>query len=354
MTSEPLRILLLSDGRPGHYHLAEGVCAALRRLRPVAVTTVRVNRRRRMPTRLALPAMRNGVLGPALALRLGYGLSAGDLPAADLVISAGGDTIAANVAAAALLGVPNIYCGTLKHAAPADVALTVSSYARHAGLPGHIVCLKPTAMDPDTLGRPVVIPTFGPANIPKTAVLLIGGDSGLFTYTSGEWHGLLAFLTASHAAHGTRWLVSTSRRTPDWVADAAGAAATNTSSGIAEVLDYRTAGPGTLPGLLARAGVVLCTEDSSTMISETIAARLPVVGIAPAAHSFKPEEADYRALMIERGWARFIALGELTPDRFLAELATVTPLTDNHLTLLAAQLAERLPELASNGRTGGG
>ena len=48
MIGEPLRILLLSDGRPGHYHLAEGVCAALRRSRPVDVTTVRVNRRRRM------------------------------------------------------------------------------------------------------------------------------------------------------------------------------------------------------------------------------------------------------------------------------------------------------------------
>ena len=117
------------------------------------------------------------------------------------------------------------------------------------------------------------------------------------------------------------------------------------SGAIAELLDYRKAGPGTLPRLMARADVVLCTENSSTMISEAIAARLPVVGIAPRQHSFKPEEADYRALMIARGWARFVPLAEMTPDRLLTELAQVKPLAENHLVSLAQTLSERLPGL---------
>ena len=118
-----------------------------------------------------------------------------------------------------------------------------------------------------------------------------------------------------------------------------------TQGPIADFLDYRKAGPGTLPRFMARADVVLCTEDSSTMISETIAARLPVVGTAPRQHSFKPEEAEYRALMIARGWARFVPLAELSPDRFLAELVKVTPLAENHLVSLAQTLAARLPGL---------
>ena len=32
-----LTALLLSDGRPGHYHLSEGVIAAAQRLQPVSV-----------------------------------------------------------------------------------------------------------------------------------------------------------------------------------------------------------------------------------------------------------------------------------------------------------------------------
>jgi uncharacterized protein len=341
----PLRILLLSDGRPGHYHLAEGLCAALRRLRPVDVTTTVI--KRRLPTRVLVAGMRTGILTPAMALRLGYGFAAKSVPPADLVISAGGDTIAANVAAARLLGAPNIFCGTLRHAAPEEFSLIVSSYARHEHLARHIVCLKPTAMDPDALGRPKDIPAFGPSRPPSVAALLIGGDSGLFRYTIDEWRALLAFVSAQHAAHGTRWLISTSRRTPEWVADAvAQAQGAGVGTGaIEELLDYRKAGPGTLPRLLARADVVLCTEDSSTMISETIAARLPVVGIAPRQHSFKSEEADYRALMIARGWARFAPLAEMTPDRLLTELAQVKPLSENHLVSLSKTLAERLPEL---------
>lgn len=339
-----LRVLLLSDGRPGHYHLAEGVCAALRRLRPIDVTTLRIDRGR-MPTRLLTGALRAGLMTPAMVLRAGYGVSRATVPEADLVISAGGDTIAANVAAARLTGAPNIFCGTLRHATPAEMTLTVSSYARHESRPGHIVCLKPTAMDPDELGRPAVVPAFGPLHPPRTAALLIGGDSGLFHYTQAEWRRLITFLAEQHAAHGTRWLVSTSRRTPDAVADAIGDAGADARSGVAEVLDYRTAGPGTLPRLMGSADVVLCTEDSSTMISETIAARLPVVGISPADHAFKPEEADYRALMIARGWARFVPLAELTPESFLKELARVRPLAENHLAMLAEALSQRMPRL---------
>jgi uncharacterized protein len=346
---KPLRILLLSDGRPGHYHLAEGVCAALRRLRPVEVVTVDVQRRKRGPTRLLMRLLNAGLSSPAIVLRLGYGLGRAELPAADIIISAGGDTIAANAAGARLLGAANIFCGTLRHAAPLDFSLIISSYARHERLARHIVCLKPTAMDPDALGRPKDIPAFGPAHPPRLAALLIGGDSGLFRYSREEWHSLLAFVTAQHAAHGTRWLISTSRRTPEWVADAIGQIRGEGKGAIAELLDYRKAGPGTLPRLMARADAVLCTEDSSTMVSETIAARLPVVGVAPLHHSFKSEEADYRSLMIERRWARFMPLVQLTPESFLAALSEVTPLAGNHLDSLARMLAERLPEIAGPG-----
>ena len=38
----PLKALLLSDGRPGHYHLAEGVLAAVARLRPVETVRLEI------------------------------------------------------------------------------------------------------------------------------------------------------------------------------------------------------------------------------------------------------------------------------------------------------------------------
>ena len=67
---------------------------------------------------------------------------------------------------------------------------------------------------------------------------------------------------------------------------------------VARFIDYRTQGPGTLPEVFGKAEVILCTEDSSTMISEAVSARLPVVGVAPRAHRFTDEERSYREFLI--------------------------------------------------------
>ena len=139
------------------------------------------------------------------------------------------------------------------------------------------------------------VPRYGPERHPKLAGLLIGGNAGPFRYRREEWERLLAFIAEISKAWGTRWLISTSRRTPDYVADRIAELAKDESV-VARFIDYRTAGPGTLPEIFATAEIIVCTEDSSTMISEAVSARLPVVGVAPAAHRFTDEEQDYREL----------------------------------------------------------
>ena len=61
---------------------------------------------------------------------------------------------------------------------------------------------------------------------------------------------------------------------PDFVADRVAELAKNDSV-IAHFIDYRTAGPGTLPDVFRKAEVIVCTENSSTMVSEAVSARLP-------------------------------------------------------------------------------
>lgn len=334
----PLRIVIISDDRPGHYHLADGVAAAIGRRVPTSVTRIGIERRKLAPGRLLALALSAGVSPPWL-LRVGYGLDANVVPPADVVISAGGDTLVATVAAARWLGAESIYCGTLRHLPPEQLSLVVSSYARHAALPRHIVTLKPSGLDPDTL------PRREPRNAEPRAGLLIGGPSGLFRWEPDEWQALEAFLTASHASDGTRWIVSTSRRTPDEVANAFAGLAKRTDGPIAELIDFRTAGPGTLPRLFASVDHVLATEDSSTMISEAIAARVPTVGVSPRTHAFKPEERDYRDLLRSKGWFRPVPLAELTPERFRTAIAEVRPIEGNHLDRLADLIEARLPRL---------
>lgn len=335
----PLNVLLLSDDRPGHYHLSEGVVTAISRLRPTDVTRRAVRRRGWIPTRTLAQLMIAGMRPKAL-LSLGYGIDAQKLPAADIIVSAGGETQVANAAIAQLTGAMNIFCGSLRRLPPEAFSLVISSYAKHASLPRHVVALKPSGFDPGRLRGTRAANSFkGPARL---AGALIGGNSGLFRFQHADWQDLLHFLQASFAAHRTRWLVSTSRRSPNGIADDLAAMARQPDGPIAEFVDYRVAGPGTLARVFEQAEVILCTEDSSTMISEAVCARLPVVGVAPRRHEFDDEERGYRDFMRENGWSRSLPLSELTPERFLAEVAQITPLRENHLDRLAATLRERL------------
>jgi len=339
-----LRILHLSDGRPGHYHLAEGVMAALSRLRPLEVRSLHINRRKLVPARYLRALATKPWCPPERVLSAGYGLDAASLPDADLVISSGGETLPANLAVKRLLGAENIFIGSTRKVGTEAFSLIVSSYARHEGMPRHLVTLKPSAVDPDELGRPREVPVCGPENPPQLAGLLIGGDSGLFKYRDGEWHRLFVFARETSRAWGTRWLVSTSRRTPPQIAQAAFDLAKDKDT-VADFIDYKLAGPGTLPKILSRADAIVCSEDSSTMVSEAVWARLPVVGVSPERHAFKPEEADYRRTMLENNWARFMPIADLSVERFGKRLGEIRVIEANPLDDLAGRLQKALPQI---------
>jgi uncharacterized protein len=207
-----------------------------------------------------------------------------------------------------------------------------------------MVVLKPSSIDPDALGRPKTVPRYGDADKPKLAGLLIGGNAGPFKYKREEWDLLLDFARDISKAWGTRWLVSTSRRTPDFLADRIAELAKDDGV-IARFIDFRTAGPGTLPEIFGNADVIVCTEDSSTMISEAVSARLPVIGVAPTAHRFTDEEQLYRDFLINNNWCRVLPIADLTPDTFAQALSEIEPLQENPLDALAAKLKQRLPQL---------
>ncbi|HEX5931928.1 MAG TPA: ELM1/GtrOC1 family putative glycosyltransferase [Methyloceanibacter sp.] len=342
---KPLRVVFLADTRPGHFHVAQGVIAALERLRPVEVTRIEVKRKWIVPTRWLRRRITAKTFFPPRMLRMAYRIDAYALPKADLVVSAGGETQMPNICVARFLDIPSIFCGSLlRGLSPENFSLIISSYERDATSPRHLVVLKPSSIDPEALGRPKIVPRYGPGKRPELAGLLIGGNAGPFRYRRAEWERLLAFAGDVSRAWGTRWLVSTSRRTPDFVADRVAELAAN-SGIVSRFIDYRKAGPGTLPEVFSQAEVIVCTEDSSTMISEAVCARLPVVGAAPSAHRFTDEEQEYRDFLVRNDWCRVLPIAELTPDTFARALSEIEVLQENPLDALAAKLKERLPDL---------
>ena len=337
-----LTALLLTDGRPGHYHLSEGVIAAVRRLRDVDV--VRLPVRRRGSGRLVALLSNTGCPAEWL-LRLIYGLAPSQIPSADFIVSAGAETLGASIAMARLTGAPNIFCGTLRRYRPDGLSLVLTSYASHARRPRHVMVLKPCALSRKDVAR---FPTrLAGAAVPRTMGLLLGGQSGECRYDTDEWEQLLDFAERSYQTLGIRWVVSNSRRTPQAVSEMVAARVAAGSGSIASFIDVRITGPGTLGRVLERVEAVVCTDDSSTMISECVSAGLPVLGARPRRAKFTPDEQSYRAYLIGNGWHRSVPIAGLAPDALLNEMARIRPLTDNPLDHLASVIRERIPELFS-------
>lgn len=338
----PLRVLILSDGRPGHFHLSEGIAAAIERLRPIELSRIGV-RRRGWPGRV-LAGLVNAGMPPATVLRVVYGVDDRRLPDCDLIVSAGAETLAANISLSRLRQVPNVFYGSLRAFKPHDFALVLTSYARNAGLPRHAMALKPSVLGADALTRRPREFT-GPGRPPRTAALLIGGNSGGFKYGQDDWNRLFAFLAASRRRHETIWIVCNSRRTPAQVSNEIAARARLSGNGIGAFIDVRRPDSATLARVFAEVEAVVCTADSSTMVSEAINARLPVLGATPKRHQFNANERGYRDHLAQNGWYAPLAIAELTPERFVAELGAIRPLTESPLDRLAVLLRERLPAL---------
>ena len=113
---------------------------------------------------------------------------------------------------------------------------------------------------------------------------------------------------------------------------------------IDELIDVADADAPTLDGLLARVDGVVCTADSSSMISEVVWARRRLLCIAPERFSLTANEADYRRWLAREGWLREAKLHTLSGAAMVRELSRVTPRRSNALDELADLLA-RVPAL---------
>jgi uncharacterized protein len=272
-----------------------------------------------------------------------YGVMPPERSAFDLVVSAGAETLAANVAFARLAGAANIFYGSLRLFRPENFSLVLTSYARNAGRPRHAMALKPSGI-PWRAERPAMV---GLQRPPAVAALLLGGDAGTTTFGDQDWQRLMAFMKATHSQQGTRWIVANSRRTPSAVSDQLLTEATRPGSPIKTFMDVRDSAAGSLAKAFAAAEAVVCTDDSSSMVSEAISAGLPTVGVRPDTHSLPLDEAGYRAYLMDNCWHEAIDIAELTPQSFLAALGAIKPLNNDPLEQLANLIAARIPGLCT-------
>lgn len=320
------KILVIKDRRPGHFRKAEGIASAIARKLPTAIEEVVVDPPRILPNRPLRGAAGWRGLG-GLILRWVYGIRPTQLTWPDLIISAGADTLVPNVLLTRHFGSRNIFSGSIRELAPALFSLVIHTDPAFASRPGHVVLLLPSVIDPDALPRPQPFDDMQAGTI----ALLIGGPSASCRFSSSDWTALTSVVRESAGA-GLAWRITSSRRTPDAVADAfAALAATHPD---VTFLDYRTEKAGSADALFG-CDAIAVTADSNTMIAEAVAARRPVIILRPA-EAASPQPAT--KLLLERGHAVALNLAEADPAKLLAAIRSARPIDYNPLDRIASEL----------------
>ncbi|MEO0810122.1 MAG: ELM1/GtrOC1 family putative glycosyltransferase [Pseudomonadota bacterium] len=328
-----MRILILDDGRPGHVNLSKGIAAAIDRRRKSQISSLKVDRGK-WPGLVTALMTRSGLSAEHI-LQTVYDLKSESLPATDLIISAGGETLAANISAARLLGVPNIFYGSLRQYRTSDFTLVLTSYPRQAERAANIVqTLKPSAFDPDTLSETTGSGLLG---------LLVGGPSGGVDFSHGDWAALQNIIEESYRSFGIRWIASNSRRTPGEASDMLRSLATRKDGPLVAFIDVDQPAAGSLLKIFAKVSGIVCTADSSSMISEAIWARKPILAAEPANFALTTNEQDYRNWLSQNGWMASHKIVELAAEHLTVLLGNLKPNTGNPLDDLADLLNEKLP-----------
>ena len=287
--------IVLTDGVPGHERTSTGVLAALARHRDIAPLWVPMTERRPLSRRLhrISAALRE----PKRWLARNVSFAAPLPERADIVVSTGPSTAAANIALARALKARNIYCGFPKWPAlGTTVILTpVPSSARNA-------LLSPRPTDIDAANLPAPRPLDEPG--PRTIALLVGGESKHYAYTEADMLTLARRLRAI-LDEMPQWslLAYDSRRTSQDLFDAF-AAALGADGSRVRIVRFAEAGLASNAEAFG-CDLVLVTADSLSMITEAVASGRPTLVLsAPGYVGPKRDRREIDALVGQSSIAR--------------------------------------------------
>lgn len=246
-------------------------------------------------------------------------------------MSSGANTLLANALLARQHAVPNVYSGTLKGYDPAafDCVFTVVALGVACN---HVLPLPPV---PGELAHP--LPAAG--GEPLIAVL-VGGDGAGYVFKDADWRAFADGLAALARREGARLLLTSSRRS--------GAAAEDLLRAslppelLADAVWWSQAPRKVMRRFLVAASAIVVTEDSLSMVAESLYSGRPVISVSPA--MAQPNANDGAALQgyAARGLLARCPIDRLSEARFPARN---TPIPD-----VQAEIADTVLALLERAR----
>ncbi len=336
-----LKVLILSDGVPGHVSQARGLVDWLSTRYELVCVEQTVALRVRSLSRLLLPyVLRINRAGPHIGtVFYDSGMLGSETTRPDLIVSAGGNTSFLNVALARKWSVPNIFLGSGRrlHSSEFSAHLTLEPTGQSHNI---VMDLVPTATNPSEPAENggALRDRLQLKNRQPLYSLVVGGDGAGYSFDETTWSQIGGLVEGLSRRDNCRWLVTTSRRT-----GCAGEQLLKKALPVSLLADsvwWSESPRKVMNSYLDASDAVFVTADSMTMISEAIASQKPTTVLKPA--DGKPPERYHKAL--ERfelaGYCKLWTLGAAMPS--LPANANI----DNHARdLLLSRLEQQIPSL---------
>ena len=271
-------ILVLSDGRPGHYNQSLAVAEAIKQSEPLSDVTlmeVKVKKNRKYLLRLLLNCNwgRKWLKEHMTPVKIAWfyeGYNYKKSP--DIVVSAGKDTSMLNALLGMMYDAKTLFVGhpkKLDHDLFSAV-LTVLDLGFENQILLDVAPTTISLVEPEK--RSSALLELGLDENAHYKVLLIGGNGSGYIYDSEDIKNLIEGVNKENE----NWLVTTSRRT-DILFEEKMKKMMNASYFV----DYNKEPQRIMKNFLLVAEIVYVTEESASMVSEAIASGKPVVTLRP-------------------------------------------------------------------------
>ena len=285
MSTEPLlKILLISDSKPGHVSQSFGLINVIERTRPVEVTELVVNLRLKILRLLLRYAINKNSRWTTFLIEKSYGFEIKNSSCFHLIVSSGGDTSFASAALAREWGIPNFYLGSLRALRPELFSriFTLDAVFDERGemVPNNVLMplLPSKGLSESDFQEAKRLRESGAGNLVFTLVL--GGDGVGYRYTDADWKNLADAMNFYSVNNAARWLIITSRRSGSTVEKVLKSSLQ--SAYILESTYYSDSPQSNKVACYAKASdLTFCSEDSMTMLNEALLAGARVIAISP-------------------------------------------------------------------------
>ena len=268
-----LNVLIITDKRAGHESLSNGLAKNLEKRWRVQSYKIESQIRAKFLKKIAtfiLNTIKLNRKNIPFFIKLLYKNFSMDFDKNyDLIISTGGDTSFLNILLANYLKIPNIYCSSLRGLKNTHFSYIISIIDNH--IQNEIVVDTP----------PIHVELQNKTLSGEYIAILIGGATKNYSFSDDDFVEIVKNSIELAKSRGYKILLSTSRRTPIEVENRLERICEEEKEIVKESVLFNKKPKKIVNYFLSNASVVFCTEDSGSMITESIIAKKRVYTIKP-------------------------------------------------------------------------